>query len=87
MTCSINGRAPLPETDPMLSSNNTWKLISQWLQFNVLEPAGAPVVLQADVAALRMVFVGDVEFVLRPIRPLVRLRKLIEVRPRHGFPV
>src|SRR5437899_15607 len=48
-------------------------------QLDVLEPARAAVILQADVAFARMVLVGDVELVLAAIGPSVRLRELVHV--------
>src|SRR2546422_2654695 len=51
----------------------------QRFQFDVLEPARAAVILQTDVAALRVIFVGDVELVRAAVRALVRFCELAEV--------
>lgn len=40
-------------------------------------------VLQADVAASRMILVRDVELVRRAVGPNIRLRELVEVHVRH----
>ena len=59
----------------------------QWLQLDVLEPARAAVVLQTDVAAMRVILVGDVELVRAAVRTFVRLSELAEVRNCHALAV
>src|SRR5689334_18899766 len=54
----------------------------QWPQLDVLVPAVAAVILQADVAFAGMVLVGDVELVRRPVGPLVLFGPLVEVHVR-----
>ena len=51
----------------------------QRLDLDVLVPARRAVVLQPDVAGPRMVFIGDVELVLRAIGTAVGGRPLVEV--------
>jgi hypothetical protein len=57
----------------------------QRLQFDIFEPGGTTVVLQADVALARVLFVSDVEFVRAPIGTLVRLGEFVEIRTSDKF--
>ncbi len=55
-------------------------------KLDVLVPAVAAVVLQADVSRARMILVGDIEFVSRAIGSLVRFLPL-DIQGHPQFPL
>src|SRR5947208_8107182 len=59
----------------------------RWTELDVLEPAIGAVVLQADIAPMRMGFVGHVELMFRTVGSFVRLGELIQVEGVHLLPI
>ena len=59
----------------------------QRLQFDILKPARAAVVLHANVPALGVIFISDVELVFSTVRTFVRLGELIQVRAYYLFTI
>jgi hypothetical protein len=82
----IRRLAKEPTYDSLLSPDAI-ELGGEGQQLDVLEPAIGPVVLQADIARARMIFVGDVELVRCAVWPLVRLGPLVQVHVVDFFAI
>src|SRR4030095_7279445 len=59
----------------------------QWLQLDVLKPAGRAVVLQADVSSVRMILERNVEFVIGAVGPFVGPGELAHIHASDDFAV